>query len=149
MRNGEPIGGASIGLDKPLVFTIVAVGVYLIFLYLLIFTALTLDGSCLYTFWLPNKWNFFTPYWMTVAVALVLMLWALLNLALCLREESRLWLHVAFYGVASVILAWWLYDLWGLWEAMAYERGEISGTDYFGRMLMRLVRNDPHECTSG
>ena len=129
--------------DGELLLTTIAVISYTIFLVLLLNTAVTLDGACLYTFWLPHPNQYVSPYWITVALVSGLVIWALLGLFVNLRAgRTKLW-SILYYAAAAVILGWWLYNLAGFRDAMQYERGVISQDQYFDQFEIFL---EPHQC---
>ena len=135
--------------DKVLLTTVTAI-IYFIFLYLLINTAATLESGCFYTFWLPSVDELFSPYWIFVAIVVLLLLWALKGLVWNLVSTTkRNWLNLGYYAIAVFVIGYWLYDLNGFWTTMQYERGEISADEYYGDLLDRVMLqpDEPHRCT--
>ena len=132
--------------DGQVLLTTVAVISYFLFLCLFIYTAVTLDSACLYTFWLPYENQLFSPYWLTVAMASGLFIWGLFGLAMSGRRGLEAKWMIVYYAMATILLSWWLYDLWGFWNAMQYERGLLNFEQYYGE-LANPVLGEPHQCT--
>lgn len=139
VKQSQPVDGA-------LLFTTIAAISYFFFLFLLIFTAVTLDGHCLYTFWLKYTHVPFSPYWLTVVTVSILCLWAFgAFLHALLRRPLQIG-RIIYFAVAFVIVGGWLYDLHGFWNAMQYERNELSAEQFFG-VHTSALRVTPHQCT--
>jgi hypothetical protein len=131
--------------DLELLLTVVVLVCYLLFWLLFVNSAITLDGACLYTFWLPDKDQISSPYWLVAFLVTALLIWAVVGFFACVRcPGEKRWVAI-YYVVVAAILAWWAYNLIGLWEAMQYERGEISAAQYFGDNV-NPEWMQPHQC---
>lgn len=131
--------------DEPLLFSITAVTAFFFFRLAFFWSVLVPKGDCLYTFWNPVPGAYFSPFWITVAIALCLLAWALSGLARSVKSQAKHWTLAGFYILAALAAGGWLHGMTGLWDAMRYERGEISSTEFYG-VVPRLSFNEPHRC---
>ena len=125
--------------------TIVAAISYLLFQFLLMYSATTIDGKCLYTFWLPYQNDYFSPYWLSVVLVSVLVIWASTGLLVTILKNKRKWWRICYFCVATFVLGWWLYDMSGFWQAMQYERGLISAEQYYKDFPIAKF-SERHQC---
>jgi len=103
--------------------------VYFIYQINLIFSAVALDGSCLYTFWQPSAVWWESPYWLVVFIVIGLLLWsAILGISSIFKHEVS---GIVLGALAIVGLSAWLYGLAGMWAAMEVERGNISEEQFY------------------
>jgi hypothetical protein len=124
---------------------------YLIFQLILIFVVTVgLDGDCLYTFWLPQAAWPESPFWLTVTIVSLLLAFSLFVCAEAVQATS---ISKGVFGiVAIVILGYWLYGMYGLWQAMLYETGALSSEVWFKLEAGRLPLSPweaHHVCKSG
>jgi hypothetical protein len=121
---------------------------YFLFQLIFIFVATVgLDGECLYTFWLSGEAWWRSPYWLVVTIVATFVVMSLFAIADGVRSAGTT--KTVFGIVAIIVLGLWLYSLNGLWEAMLFEKGEISSEDWYqGRPLM-LIGGSEHVCEPG
>ena len=122
---------------------------YFLFQLIVIFTSIVgLDGACLYSFWLPeiNWWQ--NPFWLVVAIVCGLLLLSLFLLVDGLSNRTPSRVVVGLTAVA--LLGLWLNSLNWLWDAMLYEKGEISADQWFiAQERPALLMDEPHICLPG
>ena len=104
---------------------------YFFFLYLLIQTAITQQGVCLYSFWQSSSEGPWSPFSMfAFAVALFLLVSSSLFVKAVVRSNwIRNW-QTWYYGTAIAVLCFWANALIDFDYAMAYERGEVTFEEY-------------------
>ena len=124
---------------------------YLIFQLILIFVATVgLKGDCLHTFWLPHADWWQSPFWLTVVIVSLLLAFSAFVCAEGIRATSTS--RAAFGIVAIIVLGYWLYGMYGMWQAMLYETGALSSEEWFGPETLRLpivIWDGLHVCKSG
>lgn len=131
--------------DGEILLTIVAATSYLLFLLLLINSAATMGGACLYTFWLPYQTQYFSPYWLSLSLVSGLVVLALIGLVVSIRGGRRQLWSIVYYATAIFVLGWWLYDMVGFWNAMQYERGLLTINEYYDQVpIPQWI--EPHQC---
>ena len=102
--------------------------VLLLFQLLLLFTAVTID-SCLYAIWDPVRGDYFSPYWMFVAIAVLI---SVVTLVIFFAQFSAASIADRLgIGFLLIVLAYWLYNLWWLHRTFEVERGSISLASYY------------------
>lgn len=133
------IGGSVRSFDLRSALLVLAIAIFY-FLYQLIFIVFITAGeqdTCLYSFWLPNQNWWQNPFWLVVAIVCGLSVISLFLLFEGITSSSRT--KVVTGTLATAILAMWLYGLNGLWNAMLFERGEISA-DYWNQMGRGVIK---------
>ena len=121
---------------------------YFLFQYLVIHTATTLDGQCLYTFWESSEHGPASPFVMFVILVAVLAIISIVKLIAALGKPKRLrtW-QPWYYLTTCIVLGFWLKGLWDFNYVMRYERGEIPVEAYLEKMEFTVVLFDgPHVC---
>jgi hypothetical protein len=121
--------GRSIDLRSALLVLAIAVFYFLYQLTFLYFVTLTgKQGICMYSFWIPSQHWWQNPYWLVVAIVFGFLILSLFLLVEGIASKSRTKMVTAI--LAAAILTIWLYGLNGFWNAMLFEKGEISTEDW-------------------
>ena len=113
----------------PILLSITVALTYFVFHLVAIVSTYTLDGACLYTFWTPfiSWWK--NPYWLVVIIVVGLGILAVTMLFDGIRRHQVLRWFTG--GFVLLLLAFWGFGLRGLWDAMEYERGNLSADEWF------------------
>jgi Zn-dependent protease len=103
---------------------------YFLYQMILIFSATTgREDSCMFEFWIPHQEWWKNPFWLVVTIVS-----GLLALSMFLAVEGvarRRKTKIATGSLSFAILVIWLYGLGGLWDAMLFEKGEISAEAWY------------------
>jgi hypothetical protein len=111
---------------------------YFIFQLILIFTSVVgLHDECLYSFWTPNLNWWENPYWIVVGIVCGLLCLAVYSLIDGITQKNTTRMVVGFS--ASTVLVLWLYGMAGLWNAMLFEKGEVSIEKWYEPHLVELI----------
>ena len=119
-------------VDSRSVFFVIGIAIFY-FLFQVLFPFSASGGapdSCLYSFWAPYLDWWRNPFGLVSAVVLGFGLLSLLLLIDGIRQRSKVRVFTALF--AALVIGLWLYGLLGLWNAMRYERGEISREAWYG-----------------
>ena len=104
---------------------------FLCFQFLVIFTALNLDGACMYSFWAPSLHPEFSPFWLFLAIValitVVVCAWAFNSVANSSRKKS---VTIILCFVMLSFLGFWAWRLWALWQLFLLESG-IQESEYW------------------
>jgi len=115
----------SIDLRSASLVLAIAIFYFLVQLTFMFFvTATGKQGICMYSFWTPSQNWWQSPYWLVVIIVAGLLILSLFLLVEGIASSSRT--KVVTGVLAAAILAIWLYGLNGLWNAMLFEKGQIS-----------------------
>ena len=122
---------------------------YLLFQTIVIFSSTAgLEGQCLYTFWTPNSEWWKNPFWLVVTIVLGLLALSAFMAIEGLGSSNRSKLVAG--SASALVLGLWLYGLNGLWDAMLFEKGELSAEEWYqhedGPRGLALLEEE-HVCT--
>lgn len=102
---------------------------WLLFQIIFVVTIYIGNNACLYTFWAPSESWWSNPFWFITFTVGGLAIMATFQTVKGIEVRST---YQWFTGVFSLVfLCIWAYGLNGLWDAMLYERGVLSGEDWF------------------
>jgi hypothetical protein len=120
------IGGSITTVDLRSALLVVTIAIaYFVYQLIVIFSATAgLDGACMYTFWASDEKWWKNPYWLVIAIVCGLIVLSLFLAVEGVGAGNRTKIVTGLLSV--MVLGLWLYNLNGLWNAMLFERGEIS-----------------------
>jgi hypothetical protein len=82
-----------------------------------------------------NWWE--NPYWIVVGIVCGLLCLAVYSLIDGITQKNTTRMVVGFS--ASTVLILWLYGMAGLWNAMLFEKGEVSIEKWYEPHLVELI----------
>lgn len=114
---------------QPTLLIVTVVVAWLLFQTIFIVATYTGSNACLYAFWTPSTSWWSNPFWF---VAFTVAGLAVLATIQTVKGIFALSTYHWFTGSAAIVfLCLWAYGLNGLWDAMLYERGLLSGEEWF------------------
>lgn len=101
---------------------------FLLYHLLLVFTTVTIH-SCLFATWYPVQGDYFSPFWMFLAIASLLTI--VLGVRLIFGFRSYATAEKLSGSLMLVVLLVWHHNLWWMYRTFEFERGVISRADYY------------------
>jgi len=125
---------------------------FLLYQLLLLFTTVTVQ-TCLFSTWYPIRGDYFSPFWMFAAIAMLLTVASVIGVVVYFGSHTMTEKVIGI--LMTVILMSWHYNLWWMYQTFEIERGVISRATYFSEdfknqfpplSLARVLRG-PAACT--
>jgi len=118
---------------------------FLCFQILVIFTALNLDGSCMFSFWAPSLRPDFAPFWLFLAIVAlitsVVCAWLFNSLKSSSEKKS---VSIILSLVMLGFLGFWAWRVWALWQLFLIESG-MQASEYLLSVYVSSI-NSQSQC---